>query len=43
MYSIAYVDDGLQFGDSGMLYFYITRHDLHQRNFSHVRFEMQSF
>lgn len=43
MYSIEDVDDGLQFGDSGMLYCYITRHDLQQRDFSHVRFEMQSF
>lgn len=43
MYSIEDVDDGLLFGYSGMLYCYITRHDLQQRDFSHVRVEMQSF
>lgn len=43
MYSIADVDDGLQFGYSGTLYFYITRHDLQQRDFSHLRVAMQSF
>lgn len=43
MYSVEDVDNGLQFGYSGMLYFYITRHDLQQRDFSHLRVAMQSF
>lgn len=35
--------DELQLGDCGKIYFYITRQDLQQRNFSNVRCEVQSY